>query len=140
MDKKYVYPYSLLEAKRNGELEQYRESFRENVRCANAIKEAINQNFDGMHLNHDVAKPVITEFGYDRVNFVLANTLQQLEHDGKHKVYSVMADFQGITRSGQMAFSSMKTKRTLEIMNLWLQATLPSLMVSLTLFARNMTV
>lgn len=83
MDKKYVYPYSLLEAKRNGELEQYRESFRENVRCAAAIKEAINQNFDGMHLNHDVAKPVIAEFGYDRVNFVLANTLQQLDHDGR---------------------------------------------------------
>lgn len=83
MDKKYVYPYSLFEAKRNGELEQYRESFRENVRCANAIKEAINQNFDGMHLNHNVAKPVITEFGYDRVNFVLANTLQQLDHDGR---------------------------------------------------------
>ena len=83
MDKKYVYPYSLLEAKRNGELEQYRESFKENVRCANAIKEAINQNFNGMHLNHDVAKPVIAEFGYDRVNFVLANTLQQLRADGR---------------------------------------------------------
>ena len=47
MGEKYVYPYSLLEAKRNGELEQYRESFKENVRCANAIKDTINENFDG---------------------------------------------------------------------------------------------
>ena len=83
MSNKYVYPYSLLEAKRNNELEQYRESFKENVRCAEFIKETISQNFDGMHLNHDVAKPVISEFGYDRVNFVLANTLQQLKHDGR---------------------------------------------------------
>ena len=66
MGEKYVYPYSLLEAKRNGELEQYRESFKENVRCANAIKDTINENFDGMHLGHDVAKTVIAQFGYDR--------------------------------------------------------------------------
>lgn len=88
MDKKNVYPYSLLEAKRNGELEQYRESFKENVRCANDIKEAITKNFDGMHLNQDVAKHVIVEFGYDRVNFVLANTLQELIHDGRFSRYN----------------------------------------------------
>ncbi|MEG3006729.1 MAG: DUF3849 domain-containing protein, partial [Oscillospiraceae bacterium] len=34
-------------------------------------------------LNCDVVKPVIAEFGYDRVNFVLANTLQQLRADGR---------------------------------------------------------
>lgn len=83
MDKKYVYPYSLSEAKQNGELESYRESFKENIRCAESIKNAINNNFDGMHLNKDVAKEVIAEFGYDRVNFVLANTLQELKHDGR---------------------------------------------------------
>ncbi|MEG0273374.1 MAG: DUF3849 domain-containing protein [Hydrogenoanaerobacterium sp.] len=83
MDKKYVYPYNLKEAKELGEVESYRESFRENIRCANAIKEAISQNFDGLHLGHEVAKPVITEFGYDRVNYVLANTLQELKSDGR---------------------------------------------------------
>lgn len=83
MDKRYVYPYSLNEAKRNGELEQYQESLRENNRCADFIEDTINANFDGYHLGHDVAKMAIAEFGYDRVNFVLANTLQQLDHDGR---------------------------------------------------------
>lgn len=83
MDKKYVYPYSLNEAKRNGEVEQYRESLRENNRCADFIEDTINANFDGMHLKGEVAKTVIAEFGYDRVNFVLANTLQELFHDGR---------------------------------------------------------
>lgn len=83
MANKYVYPYSLLEAKRSGELEKYRESFAENVRCANFIKDTIDKNFDGYHLNKGVAKTVIDEFGYDRVNFVLANTLKELKSDGR---------------------------------------------------------
>lgn len=83
MDKRYVYPYSLNEAKRNGELEQYQESLRENNRCADFIEDTINANFDGYHLGNNVAKMVIAEFGYDRVNFVLANTLQELSHDGR---------------------------------------------------------
>ncbi|MDA3731408.1 DUF3849 domain-containing protein [Niameybacter massiliensis] len=83
MDKKYVYPYSMSEAKRNGELTQYRESFQENIRCAKAIQNTISKNFDGMHLGKDVAKEVIAEFGYDRVNFVLANTMKELKHDGR---------------------------------------------------------
>lgn len=85
MDNYYVYPYSHSEAKRNGESEvlQWRESHKANIACKSAIEKAINQNFDGYHLNHDVAKGVIVEFGHDRVRFVLANTLKQLNSDGR---------------------------------------------------------
>ncbi len=83
MNKNYVYPYSRAEAKRNNELEQYEISFKENLCCADCIEKTINHNFDGYRLNKDTAKQVITEFGYDRVNFVLAHTVKELKHDGR---------------------------------------------------------
>jgi hypothetical protein len=44
-----------------------------NVACKNAIEEAIRRDFDGMHLKESCAQSVIAEFGYKRVNLVLAN-------------------------------------------------------------------
>lgn len=84
-ESKYVYPYSYDKTQRSGEMEKSlcRESQKANCECKHAIETAITENFDGSHLNHDVAKGVIAEFGYDRVNFVLANTLKQLAHDGR---------------------------------------------------------
>lgn len=43
----------------------------------------IRNNFDGMYLQEDVAKPVIQEFGVERVLFVLANTIQWKDWDGR---------------------------------------------------------
>ncbi len=84
-DKKniYLYPHSLLQAKRLGELELYQASFKENVRCAKAIEKSIRENFDGMYLNANIVPLLVDEFGYDRVSFVLANTLQELSYDGR---------------------------------------------------------
>lgn len=79
----YVYPYSVEEAKRNNELELWRESYRANVACKKAIEEAIHTNFDGMHLNADCAEGVIAAYGFKRVNWVLANTVQQKDWDGR---------------------------------------------------------
>lgn len=79
----YLYPYSREEAKRNNELELWRESYRANVACKKAIEEAIRQNFDGMHLNADCAEGMIAAYGFKRVNFVLANTLRGLNWDGR---------------------------------------------------------
>lgn len=85
MDKTAVYRYSHGEAKRGGEMESFlcRESYKANCECKKAIETAITQNFDGYHLGNDVAKDVIAEFGHDRVQWVLANTLKQLDHDGR---------------------------------------------------------
>lgn len=81
----YVYPYSLNEAKNNGadEVEQYRQSRKLNCACKDTIEAAIRENFDGSHLNSEGSQAVIAEFGHDRVRFVLANTVQQLDYDGR---------------------------------------------------------
>ncbi len=79
----YVYPYSREEAQRLNQLPLWRESHKENVACKNAIEEAIRQDFDGMHLKKDCAESVIGKFGYHRVAYVLANSLQQKDWDGR---------------------------------------------------------
>lgn len=76
-----LYTGSIEEARRQGEVELWRESYRENCRCAKAIEEVIRQGFDGSVLDAGCAKVVIEEFGFDRVNFVLANTLQEKDWD-----------------------------------------------------------
>ena len=83
MDKTPIYKNTGAYAREHGELEQYRASINANKACKSAIEAAIREKFDGMHLDHDTAKVVIAEFGYDRVNHVLANTVQQEEWDGR---------------------------------------------------------
>ena len=83
MNEIYLYPYSFGDAKSRGELDLWRESHKANVACKDAIEEAIRQNFDGMHLKADCAKSVVAEYGYKRTNWVLANTVQQKDWDGR---------------------------------------------------------
>ena len=45
-----LYPYSAKTAQERGEIEKWRESFRENCACAGGIDILIRENFDGMHL------------------------------------------------------------------------------------------
>jgi hypothetical protein len=78
-----VYPYSFAEAKRLNELDRWKESHKENMVCKNAIEEAIRRDFDGMHLHEKCAKDIITQFGYHRTAYVLANSLQQKDYDGR---------------------------------------------------------
>jgi len=80
---KPLYRYSYDEAKHNNDIYLWRESFKENVKCADAVKKSIAENFDGMHLQKDSATIVCGEYGVDRVNYVLANTIQNLEWDGR---------------------------------------------------------
>lgn len=82
-DYAYLYIGSISEARRFNELDRWRESHRENIACKQAIEEAIRQGFDGMYLNHDCAKSVIEAYGYKRVGWVLASTLQQKKYDGR---------------------------------------------------------
>ena len=85
MNKSYVpvYPYSLEEAQRNGETDLYKQSRAENIVCAQAIKAGISENFDGYRLNTDFLKDVIKGHGYDRTMYVLANTIQHFDYDGR---------------------------------------------------------
>lgn len=79
----YLYLSSISEARRYNELDMWRESHRQNIACKEANEEAIRQGFDGMHLDHDCAKSVIEAYGYKRVGWVLASTLQQKKDDGR---------------------------------------------------------
>lgn len=79
----YVYRYSCEEARRLNQLALWRDSRKENIACKNAIEEAIRRDFDGMRLSSGCAESVIAEYGFKRVNWVLANTVQQKDWDGR---------------------------------------------------------
>jgi hypothetical protein len=83
MAETYVYPYSFGTAKHDGDVELWKASYQENVACRNAIEQTIRENYNGYHLNADAATKVIGEYGYDRVNWVLANTIQEKIYDGR---------------------------------------------------------
>ncbi len=79
-DIKSLYPFSSSEAKQSGEWEQWVESYEENRRCARAIQKAIEGNYKDNQLG-DGSADIIKEFGFNRVNFVLANTIQCASKD-----------------------------------------------------------
>ncbi len=53
------------------------------VECKNAIEQAIAEKFDGYTLPGDTAEGVIRQYGKERVELVLANTIMHLSHDGR---------------------------------------------------------
>lgn len=79
----YLYPHSIEEARRRDEVSLWRDSFRANIACKEAIEDAIRRDFDGMHLKEGCAKSVIAEYGYKRTAFVLSNTLREKDYDGR---------------------------------------------------------
>lgn len=86
--RKYIYPWSLKDASAHQEIDLWRESYRENCSCARtiekAIEKAIENNYNDNILETDAVREVIAEFGYNRVNWVLANTIQQHDEDGRY--------------------------------------------------------
>lgn len=65
------------------DVRSYNASLRASIECRYAIEEAIRNNFDGRHLNKDFENGLIEQFGMERVTYVLANTVQELEYDGR---------------------------------------------------------
>lgn len=80
------YMHTLSYAMEHGRADDYLESRKLNLDCKRAIEDAVRNNFDGMHLAHDAAGEVLEEYGAERVVFILANTVQQLEHDGRFSI------------------------------------------------------
>lgn len=78
-----LFRYSWEEAKRTNSERDWRVSYSENCRCARDIEKAINDNFDGKHLNGECVKPIIEQYGFNRVLWVLAATLKERSHDGR---------------------------------------------------------
>ncbi len=80
---KALYKWSLSDATNMGEDQLWQESHNKNCLCARAIESAISDNYADNRLNTDVAKEIIETYGFDRVNYVLANTVQRSSHDGR---------------------------------------------------------
>ena len=78
-----VYQYPAAYAREHGEIEQYRASHKANVACKNAIETAIRNNYRDNRLGKEGAKQVADQFGYERMFYVLANTVQRKDFDGR---------------------------------------------------------
>ena len=67
-----------------GEMEAYRASLAANEKCRSAIEAAISTNYGDNSLNAEAAvKSVLEQFSPERVRYVLANTIQQKNFDGR---------------------------------------------------------
>ena len=67
-----------------GELDIYRASRDANMACKEAIEAAISENFSNNHLSTEAAvTSVFEQFSPERVQYVLANTIQHKDHDGR---------------------------------------------------------
>ena len=83
---KLVYPFSYAKAEERAETSLYSESRDRNAYCAQAIDTEINAscyktNFYNLEL---AAMSVIQEYGFARVNAVLAHNLQRHDFDGRY--------------------------------------------------------
>ena len=79
-----IYRNSGSYAREHGEIEKWRESKAMNIACRDAIDKAVAENYDGAHLKTDkILDAVISDFGRERVELVLAATIQEKPFDGR---------------------------------------------------------
>jgi len=78
-----VYMHTAAYAREHGELDLFRNSNIQNALCCEAIEKAISTHFDGFRLDPNVVNPVFDSFGTERVQYVLANTVQLKKWDGR---------------------------------------------------------
>ena len=70
-------------AREHDELEKYHDSRNITLRCKSDIAEAFRNNYDGMHLNEGFEDKLISEYGIERIAYVLANTIREHGTDGR---------------------------------------------------------
>ena len=77
-----LYTASVAEALMRKEFEQWRESYRCNCNCSDTIAQNITQNFHDNHLTIDTDE-LVDQFGIERIGWVLANTINMKNYDGR---------------------------------------------------------
>ena len=80
-DRAPLYRESATYAREHDELDAYRASHRANIVCREAIEDAIHENYRDNRLDTECVKTVMDRFGVDRVEYVLANTVQHKDWD-----------------------------------------------------------
>lgn len=79
-----LYPHSAAYASEHGELAQYNLSYQANLDCKEAIEQTISSHYADNRLDTESAvKSVLEKFGPERVQFILANTIQHKNSDGR---------------------------------------------------------
>ena len=79
-----IYFHSAAYAHEHGELDQYHASHRANIACKEAIEQAIADNYRDNCLGSSACvQQVLQQFDPDRIFYVLANTVQQKDYDGR---------------------------------------------------------
>lgn len=78
-----VYPNTMRYAAEHGEMSQYLESARENASCMKAIEQSIREYYANYQLDPVGAEEVLKRFGRERVQFILALTIQHKQRDGR---------------------------------------------------------
>ena len=82
-DKTPIYPHSVIYAREHDELPEYRASFKAHTACRDAIDAAISEHYRNNSLSTQAIKDVVAQFGFDRTLYVLANTVQHKDWDGR---------------------------------------------------------
>ena len=82
-DTTQIYFHSAAYAHEHGELDQYHASHRANIACKEAIEQAIADNYRDNRLGRACVQQVLQQFDPDRIFYVLANTVQQKDYDGR---------------------------------------------------------
>lgn len=77
----YLHPASY--AREHDELPLFRQSTHQNRECRRAIDDAVTENWRGSNLNPACVKTVFEQFGEQRVNIVLANTVCEMDYDAR---------------------------------------------------------
>ena len=79
-----VYQHSAAHAREHQELPLYRESYRANIACKEAIEKTIHANYANNCLDVQAVLAAVSEdFSMDRIKYVLVNTIQQKDWDGR---------------------------------------------------------
>ena len=79
-----LYAQSAAYANAHGELEQYWTSRKVNAACKEAIEDSIRDHYSGHSLDGTAAvAEVVNAFGVERTMYILANTVQRQDWDGR---------------------------------------------------------
>lgn len=82
MNKTPIYKESYLYAYEHGEEAQHIASRQANIACKEAIEQAVADHYGDNRFNATAAvQEVVKRFGYERTLYVLANTVQNMDHD-----------------------------------------------------------
>ena len=75
--------YKKEQAEKALQREQEKLDYGVRLECKEAIEREIKEKFDGYSLQEDAAGTVIRQYGKERVEYILANTIMHLSHDGR---------------------------------------------------------